>query len=89
MSPIENLPATLSPRIVAGLLREELGFAGLVVTDAMDMAGVTARYPPGEAAVRAIAAGVDVVLISPSPEAALAGLRQRGGIGPVAHRYGG
>ena len=75
LEPYQNLPATLSPRIVAGLLREELGYAGLVVTDAMDMAGVTARYPPGEAAVRAIAAGVDVVLIPSSPEAALAGLR--------------
>ena len=46
LEPDRTLPATLSPRIVAGLLREELGFAGLVVTDAMDMAGVTASIRP-------------------------------------------
>jgi beta-N-acetylhexosaminidase len=75
LEPDRDLPATLSSRIVTGLLRKDMGFAGLVVTDAMDMAGVTARYSPGEAAVRAIAAGVDVVLISPAPEAAASALR--------------
>ncbi|HEX9456348.1 MAG TPA: glycoside hydrolase family 3 N-terminal domain-containing protein, partial [Candidatus Acidoferrum sp.] len=54
--PDSNTPATLSSNILTGLLRKELGFEGLVVTDAMDMGGITARYAPGEAAVRAVAA---------------------------------
>jgi beta-glucosidase-like glycosyl hydrolase/CubicO group peptidase (beta-lactamase class C family) len=85
LEPDRDLPATLSSRIVTGLLRKDMGFAGLVVTDAMDMAGVTARYAPGEAAVRAIAAGVDVLLISPAPEAAATALRSavRSGTLPI------
>src|SRR5271163_690950 len=71
-----NVPATLSPRILTGLLREEMKFRGLIVTDAMDMGGVTSMYPPGEAAVRAVEAGADVVLQPPVPDAALAGLER-------------
>jgi len=72
----ENLPATLSESIVTGVLRGEMGFAGLVVTDDLDMGGVTARYSPGEIAVRAILAGSDVLLAPPQPDAALAALRE-------------
>jgi beta-glucosidase-like glycosyl hydrolase/CubicO group peptidase (beta-lactamase class C family) len=71
-----NLPATLSPKILTGLLREQMNFSGLVVTDAMDMGGVTSLYPPGEAAVRAVEAGDDVLLMPPLPDAAMAGLEQ-------------
>ncbi len=49
-------------------------FRGLIITDAMDMGGVTSLYPPGEAAVRAVEAGADVLLMSPVPDAAIAGL---------------
>ncbi len=56
-------PATLSAPIVTGLLREELGFDGLIVTDAMDMQGLTDGYGVGEASVRAIEAGVDMLLM--------------------------
>ena len=49
-------------------------FDGLIVTDALDMNGVAARFSPGEVAVRAILAGADVLLIPPSPDAALAAL---------------
>src|SRR5437773_7380516 len=59
LEPDANTPATLSSNILTGLLRKELGFNGLVVTDAMDMGGITVRYAPGEAAVRAVAAGAD------------------------------
>ena len=59
-----KLPATLSPAVVRGLLRKELGFDGLVVSDAMNMAGLTLQYDPGEAAVRAVAAGVDMLMLS-------------------------
>jgi beta-N-acetylhexosaminidase len=74
LEPDPNLPATLSRNVLTGLLRDELKFRGLIVTDAMDMGGVTSLYPPGEAAVRAIEAGVDVVLLSAVPDAAIAAL---------------
>ncbi len=57
------LPATLSPAIVSGLLRTELGFGGLIITDAMDMKAITNGWPGGEAAVLALEAGVDIVLM--------------------------
>ena len=54
--PDPNTPATLSTNILTDLLRKQLGFQGLVITDALDMGGVTVRYAPAEAAVRAIVA---------------------------------
>ena len=57
-----DLPATLSPIVLQEKLRGELGFEGVVVTDAMDMGAITNHYEGGEAAVMAIAAGADVVL---------------------------
>src|SRR6266566_1815982 len=63
LEPDPNTPATLSPKILEGLLRKELRFQGLIVTDAMDMGGITVRYAPGEAAVRAVVAGVDCLLM--------------------------
>lgn len=63
LDPTQNTPATLSPVIVTELLRREMGFQGLVVTDAMEMGGITTLYPAGEAAVRAVQAGVDIVLL--------------------------
>lgn len=59
----EIRPATLSPALVDGILRRELGFNGLVFTDALDMGAVATRYEPGEATVRAIEAGCDVALL--------------------------
>jgi beta-N-acetylhexosaminidase len=56
-------PATVSPRIITGLLREELGFDGLIVSDAVEMQAVRARYGLAGAAVRALAAGVDLVCL--------------------------
>ena len=70
-----NTPATLSSNILTGLLRKELGYQGLVVTDAMDMGGITVRYAPGDAAVRAFTAGADALLMSPVPDAAFEALR--------------
>ena len=58
-------PATLSKKILTGLLREELGFTGVISTDALDMAGVRKRYGDGEVAVRAILAGADILLMPP------------------------
>jgi beta-N-acetylhexosaminidase len=66
-----TIPATVSPKMITGILREELKFDGLVVTDAMDMGGVVDHYDPGEAAIRAIEAGNDMVLMSPDIDAAI------------------
>jgi beta-N-acetylhexosaminidase len=74
IEPDPAIPATLSPRILTGLLRKEMAFRGLIVTDAMDMGGVTSLYPQGEAAVRAVEAGADVILQPLVPDAALEGL---------------
>ncbi|MEO1236449.1 MAG: beta-N-acetylhexosaminidase [Planctomycetota bacterium] len=57
------VPATMSPAVVTGLLRNELGYRGVVVSDDLEMGAIVERLPVGEAAVRAIAAGVDLVLI--------------------------
>ncbi|HYT65859.1 MAG TPA: glycoside hydrolase family 3 N-terminal domain-containing protein, partial [Vicinamibacterales bacterium] len=70
-----NTPTTLSNPIVSGVLRRELGFDGLIYTDSMGMAGVSQLYKPGEAAVRAIKAGNDVVLHSPDDAAAFAAIK--------------
>ncbi|HTB94439.1 MAG TPA: glycoside hydrolase family 3 N-terminal domain-containing protein, partial [Candidatus Sulfotelmatobacter sp.] len=51
LEPDPNTPATLSSRVLTDVLRKQLGFQGLVVTDAMDMGGITVRYAPGDAAV--------------------------------------
>ncbi|WP_433252433.1 beta-N-acetylhexosaminidase [Streptosporangium sp. CA-135522] len=59
-------PATLSKPILTGLLRQKLGFDGVVSTDALDMAGVRKKYGDGQVAVRAIQAGVDLLLMPPN-----------------------
>jgi beta-N-acetylhexosaminidase len=70
LDPAPNTPGTLSRPMLTDLLRNELGFKGLIVTDSMSMAGVTALYEPGEAAVRAVKAGNDLILHSPDDEKA-------------------
>src|SRR5215469_12538440 len=74
LEPDPNAPATLSSHVLTDLLRKQLGFEGLIVTDAMDMGGITVRYAPGDAAVRAVLAGVDALLMPPVPEAAFSAL---------------
>jgi len=67
-----GVPATMSRKILTGLLRKELGFDGLIVTDALDMSGATATYPPDVAPVRALLAGADQLLIPPQMDTAYA-----------------
>ena len=67
----DEIPATVSKPIMTDLLRNDMHFRGIVVTDAMNMLGLSKIFPPGEAAVRAIEAGVDVLLIPPNPDAAI------------------
>ena len=58
-----DYPASLSPKVVTGLLREELGFDGLVCTDDLTMGAIAERYSVGEAAVLAVEAGCDLLLV--------------------------
>ncbi len=60
-----GLPGTLDPKILTGLLRDSLGFTGLVTTDALEMEGISEHYSPGDALIRAILAGADMLLIPP------------------------
>lgn len=68
-------PATLSPRILTGLLRQELGYGGVVITDALMMQAVHQRYGPARAAVLALAAGADMPLAQGTREEQLACLQ--------------
>ena len=60
-------PATLSPAILTDLLRNELGFDGLLITDDMEMEAIDDHYRSGEAAVMAVEAGADIVMVLWSP----------------------
>jgi len=77
--PDPSRPGTISRRVVTDLLRDRMRFSGVVITDALEMAGVTSIAPFGEIAVRAIEAGCDLLLYSkltPGPEEALTALRE-------------
>jgi beta-N-acetylhexosaminidase len=63
-------PATMSHPILTGLLRDELGYDGLIVTDALDMGGATGDYPPDVAPVRAFQAGADQLVLAPQMDVA-------------------
>jgi beta-N-acetylhexosaminidase len=67
----EKRPATLSRSLITGILRGDLGFTGLVVTDALEMRAITRNFRTGEAAVLAVEAGVDMLLIPPDIDEAL------------------
>ncbi|MDT8342283.1 MAG: glycoside hydrolase family 3 N-terminal domain-containing protein [Longimicrobiales bacterium] len=64
-------PATLSAAVMDTLLRREMGFDGLLVTDAMDMGAIERGWGRGEASVRAVEAGADILLMPPNPEVAI------------------
>ncbi|SCL23071.1 beta-N-acetylhexosaminidase [Micromonospora rhizosphaerae] len=63
-------PATMSEPILTGLLREELDYDGLIVTDALDMGGATSTYPPNVAPVEAFKAGADQLVLAPQMDVA-------------------
>jgi len=75
-----NVPGTLSPKVLTGLLRGEMGFRGIIISDAMDMRGVLDTYGAEEAVKRAIAAGIDVLIqpldVSKTIDAVLAGISE-------------
>ncbi len=67
----DDIPATASPKVLTALLRDELGFKGIVVTDSLEMAGFASKFSSGEGSVRALEAGADVLLMPPNPEQAI------------------
>lgn len=71
---IDEQPALLSHKVVTGLLREELGFDGVVITDSLEMRAMTDHYGSGEIAVAAIQAGVDLLLCPQDLDEAIAAL---------------
>ncbi|MEE8062205.1 MAG: glycoside hydrolase family 3 N-terminal domain-containing protein [Gemmatimonadales bacterium] len=66
-----STPATLAPDILTGVLRDSLGFDGIIVTDALNMAGVVQAYGEGESAVLAFLAGADLLLQPGDPAVAI------------------
>jgi beta-N-acetylhexosaminidase len=64
IEPTPDLPATLSRTVLTGLLREQLGYRGLILTDALDMDAIKKDRPAAEAAVQAFEAGADMLLIA-------------------------
>ncbi|MCO5278353.1 MAG: serine hydrolase [Saprospiraceae bacterium] len=69
-------PASLSKPIITGFLKEKLGFTGLVFTDALDMKGVTKNFAKGEIEVKALNAGVDVLLLSEDVAISVAAIKK-------------
>ncbi|MBI2429685.1 MAG: serine hydrolase [Ignavibacteriales bacterium] len=67
----DSIPATASGNITTKLLKEEMGFKGIIVTDALAMKGISKLYNAGEAAVRAFKAGTDMLLMSPNTDEAI------------------
>jgi len=58
-----SLPATLSYRVLTGLMRKDMGFKGVIVTDAMNMGAIVENFGPVDAAIRAVKAGADILLM--------------------------
>ena len=71
----EAVPATLSAEIVTDLLRIKMDFEGLIITDAMNMGAITAHYDADEAAVMAVQAGVDMILMPNELQKAFEGIK--------------
>ncbi len=78
-------PGTLSAAVLTGLLRDSLRFTGLVVTDALEMGAIVAKYGAGEATVRAFLAGSDVLLMPASADSALDAMTAAVESGRIAH----
>ncbi len=70
----DDTPTSLSKTMVTDILREKMGYTGLVVTDAMNMGAITEEYTSAEAAVKALQAGVDVVLMPENYQQAYQGV---------------
>lgn len=61
----EKVPCSVSKEIITGILTDYLGYEGIIITDSFAMGAITDKYTPGEAAVKAVMAGADMILMSP------------------------
>jgi beta-N-acetylhexosaminidase len=77
IDPTPNLPASISRSVITGILKEELHYQGLVITDALNMRGLLRYFPTGEAEVRAFQAGNDLLLQTANIETAFNAIRNR------------
>jgi beta-N-acetylhexosaminidase len=82
----EGVPTTFSPELITGVLRDELGFDGLIMTDSLTMRAIRKTWDSGESAVKAILAGADIILQPLDPDRAVAGMIDavRSGVIPEA-----
>jgi beta-N-acetylhexosaminidase len=71
-----TVPASMSSVVMQNMLRDELKFKGIIITDGMDMGAITEKYDADEAAVNCIKAGADIVLMSTDVEAAYDAVKQ-------------
>ncbi len=75
LEPEKGLPSTLSKHVMTDLLRGDLRFAGIVFTDSMSMRGVTSGFEAGDASLRAVEAGADMLVSPPKPEATIEAIK--------------
>ncbi len=87
LEPAINTPATLSHNIITNLLRDTLKFNGLVFTDALDMQGISKYYGTGEAEIRALQAGNDVLLMSRDVPAAFTKIKNALNYGEIPEKF--
>jgi len=73
---VSSVPATVSPEIVSGLLRERLGFDGVIISDGLEMSAVTKYYGGGELEVLAFEAGIDILLAPAGLEVSVAAITE-------------
>jgi beta-N-acetylhexosaminidase len=78
------LPATLSEKVLTGLMREEMNYEGVIITDAMNMAAIADHFGPVDAAVRAVKAGADIVLMPVGLEEVAFGLVEAVDLGEIS-----
>ena len=79
----ETIPASTSPQVIKTLLRGELGFQGVVVTDSLRMPAVTSNYKKGQESVAALKAGADILLLPPDADAAFRAVKQAVSTGEI------
>jgi beta-N-acetylhexosaminidase len=87
LEPTTNLASTLSHNVVTGLLQTQLGFEGLIITDALDMKGVSDFFKPGELELRALMAGNDILLLPEDVPAAIRTIKKAVEDGTLAESF--
>ncbi len=83
--PEQKTPASLSKNIIRNKLIDDLGFSGLIITDAMNMHGITKLHSPGEAAVKALQAGNDMIEITPDLPTSISSVVEAVKAGEISH----